>query len=144
MSDSKLLQRSVRNLAWIGDVQFELDIRMRLFQSGDWPPRLLERMRAAIVCAEQQAEFLQTIRPELIEAEASVVRRAQNAPTRKSARSGLPTQIYRAATGFEALVAYWHLSGDKGQARYQELLNTKIQAVIEEQLEWARATRKRI
>jgi ribonuclease-3 family protein len=102
---SELLgERSVRTLAWLGDAEFEREVRIRLARRGDYPTDRLHAMKALVVCAEAQAELLAVIEAELDEVEAGVVRRARNLNHKAGGRGVRSTRQYRAATGLEALV----------------------------------------
>ena len=70
--------RSIRTLAWLGDAEFEREVRLRLARRGDYPTDRLHALKARVVCAEAQAELLAAIEPELDEHEAGVVRRGRN------------------------------------------------------------------
>jgi 23S rRNA maturation mini-RNase III len=97
---SELLgERSVRTLAWLGDAEFEREVRMRLARRGDYPTDRLHAMKALVVCAEAQAELLAAIEAGLDEVEAGVVRRARNLNHKAGGRGVRSVRDYRAATG---------------------------------------------
>ena len=127
-----LRQRSVRTLAWIGDVEFERVVRLGLSRRGDYSTDRLDKLRARIVNAEAQAALLaELIDAELLsEAELSVVGRARNAAVRGAVRSDV--RSYRAATALEALIAWWLHGGDS--QRFAELVLPRIEARIDELL----------
>ena len=66
MTDEPLPERSVRTLAWLGDAEFEREVRVRLARRGDFPTDRLHAMKARVVCAEAQAELLATLEPVLV------------------------------------------------------------------------------
>ena len=78
--------RSIRTLAWLGDAEFEREVRLRLALRGDYPTDRLHAMKARIVCAEAQAELLAALEPELDDDEAGVVRRGRNVNLKASGR----------------------------------------------------------
>ncbi|GEM_PF-1274446 len=131
MSDLELLARSVRTLAWLGDAEFEREVRLRVARRGDWPVKRLDRIRAQVVRAEGQANLLASIEASLSDDEANTVRRARNSSLRGSARGMRNIRAYRAATALEALVALWHCTGSKGQARFRDLLGPPLEAAID-------------
>ncbi|WP_017325702.1 Mini-ribonuclease 3 [Synechococcus sp. PCC 7336] len=103
-------------LAYLGDAVYELHVRRSLLIP---PQRLQAYHRAVVACvqAEAQAKTLASIAPTLSDAEQAIVQRGRNncgsIPRRVS------PEIYRAASGFEALLGYLYLQdGD----RLQEIL----------------------
>jgi ribonuclease III family protein len=128
--DHALRGRSIRTLAWLGDVEFEREVRLRLSRRGDYPTDRLDKLRAQIVRAEAQAALL----AELIEGgllredELGVVGRARNtAVKRTGARRGI--REYRAATALEALIAWWIVGGEA--QRFEALIIPAIEARID-------------
>lgn len=128
--DHALRGRSIRTLAWLGDVEFEREVRLRLSRRGDYPTDRLDKLRARIVKAEAQAALL----AELVEGgvlrddELGVVGRARNtAVNRTGARRGI--REYRAATALEALIAWWIVGGEA--QRFEALIIPAIEARID-------------
>lgn len=131
--DLQLRGRSIRTLAWLGDVEFEREVRLRLSRRGDYPTDRLDKLRARLVRAEAQAELL----AELIEGallredELAVVARARNcAVKRTGARRGI--REYRAATALEALIAWWLVGGQSD--RFELLIIPAIEGRIDRML----------
>lgn len=125
--------RSIRTLAWLGDVEFEREVRHRLVRRGDYPSDRLDAMKTRVVRAEAQARLLEAILPGLRPEELELVRRGRNASPPAAARSGRRhMQEYRAATAFEALVGAWCLGGEPGRARLVEVLGEPLEAAIAE------------
>jgi ribonuclease-3 family protein len=126
--------RSVRTLAWLGDAEFEREVRMQLAQRGDYPTDRLHAMTARVVCAEAQAELLAAIEAGLDEAELGVVRRARNLNGKGGSRGVRSVRDYRSATALEALVAHWCFGAPGGRARFEALISpwlaTRIDAAI--------------
>lgn len=127
----KLGTRSIRTLAWLGDAEFEREIRLRIARRGDYPTDRLDTVKARIVRAESQAQLLQALESDLAEEELSVVRRGRNTRPTNSARR-TKTRAYRAATALEALVAFWKLDGARGQRRFDKLLGPLLEAAIDD------------
>lgn len=131
MSASKdLRSRPIKSLAWLGDAIYELELRRRLLAEGDFHPRDLDKMGAALARAECQAEILAAIRAALDEEEQRVTQRAKNASIRSGGRANRNTKDYRQATALEALVAHWKLSGPEGSARMDDLLAPELQSRV--------------
>lgn len=105
-------------LAYVGDALYEVFIRVKLAALS---PKMHELHRSAVkyVQAGGQAAILQEWEPILTDAEKDVVRRGRNA------KGGVPrhadTMEYRYSTGFEALLGYLYLSGQK--QRLKDLLD---------------------
>lgn len=123
-----LRQRSIRTLAWIGDAEFEREVRIALSRRGDYPTKQLDTMRAKLVKAESQAALLTELIDAgvLTEAELSVVGRARNAAVRGTVRD---VRAYRAATAFEALIGWWLHGGDA--TRFTSLVVPAIERRID-------------
>ena len=104
-------------LAYIGDAVFELYVRMQFV----WPPQRIQAFHQQVVShvkAEQQADYLLQLMPQLNEPEADIVRRGRNATSKAPRR--LSAKVYRQATAFETLVGYLYITN---QERLFELLN---------------------
>ena len=134
-------ERSVRTLAWLGDAEFEREVRLRLARRGDFPTDRLHAMKARVVCAEAQAELLAAIEPMLDDAEAGVVRRARNLSHKAGSRGVRSTRDYRSSTALEALVAHWCLC-TSGRGRFDELVVPRIEARIEAALATGKPPRR--
>jgi ribonuclease-3 family protein len=123
--------RSIRTLAWLGDAEFEREVRLRLARRGDYPTDRLHNLKARVVCAEAQAELLAAIEPELDELEAGVVRRGRNVNLKAAGRGARNVRAYRAATGLEALVAHWFLGDAASRARFDQLVAPRLEQAID-------------
>lgn len=94
-------------LAYLGDAVFELYVRSQYL----FPPRRIgdfHRCVVAQVRAEQQAQILAGLSPQLTEGEKEWVRRGRNAATSTSRRAD--PGIYQAASGLETLLGYLYLT----------------------------------
>ncbi len=131
MIEPDLRRRSIRTLAWLGDAEFEREVRLRLSRRGDWPTDKLDKLRARIVNAEAQAAMLKRMTDSLTEAELAVVQRGRNTDVRGSGRRR-NVKAYRAATGFEALIAWWSLGDPEQRARMDALLYPAIERRLDE------------
>lgn len=143
MIDEPLPERSVRTLAWLGDAEFEREVRVRLSRRGDFPTDRLHAMKTRVVCAEAQAELLAALEPLLDEAEAGVVRRARNLNIKPGGRAARSTRDYRSSTALEALVAHWCLGPAGGKQRFEALVIPWLEARIDAALVAARRAPRR-
>ena len=111
LSHLQAMQVAPAVLAYIGDAVYELHVRLQYLH----PPRRIQAYHQQVVAqvrAEAQAEQLLTLTEQLTEAERDIVRRGRNAATGRPKR--LSVDIYRHATGFEALLGYLYLTrGDR-------------------------------
>lgn len=126
--------RSVKTLAWLGDAEFERDVRTRIAMRADYTPDRLDAVKARIVRAEAQAHLLDSIEASLQDDELTIVRRSRNTHVRRTARHVRDTRSYRAASALEALVAYWLLAGPHGEARYEQLVVPHLEHAITQSL----------
>lgn len=134
MTAADLRARSLRALAWLGDAEFEREVRRRLVVRGDYPVDRLDAVKALVVRAERQAALLAVIEPSLEDAEQALVRRARNQSPRGGGRTTRDTRAYRAATALEALVGHWFHGAPAGQERFEALLAPLLEAAIDEAL----------
>lgn len=131
MSNDRLGSRSIRTLAWLGDAEYERELRWRIARRGDWPTRRLDRARAKLASAGEQARLLALIEDHLDDGERSTVSRARNASVRNTGRGVQNVRDYRSATALEALVAYWSIERDARWARFEQLLGDALEEAID-------------
>ena len=103
-------QYSPLTLAYIGDAVYEVIVRTILVERGNAPVNVLHKQASKLVKAEAQADAYHRIKEQLTEEEMSVFRRGRNAKSYTSAKNATIGD-YRVATGYEALVGYWYLTG---------------------------------
>ena len=99
-------------LAYIGDGVYEVVIRTVVVSKGNRPPKELHKAGVDLAKAQTQAKMMEAIKPALTEEEAAVYKRGRNANTATMAKHA-SMQEYRKATGFEALLGYLYLAGQK-------------------------------
>lgn len=99
-------------LAYIGDAVYELIVRTMIVNHGNCPVNRMHKRSSSLVKAAAQAELIHLILEELTEKEAAVYKRGRNAKSATAAKNAT-IQDYRTATGFEALVGYLYLNGEK-------------------------------
>ncbi|MEM9004622.1 MAG: ribonuclease III domain-containing protein [Cyanobacteria bacterium P01_F01_bin.86] len=107
LPDAQLQSLSPLALAYIGDAVYELFVRSHYLV----PPTRIRTYHGNVVHhvrAEQQAHYLQLLKPYLTEAEADITRRGRNAASSRKQRAN--TYDYQQATGLEALIGYLYLT----------------------------------
>ena len=112
-------------LAFAGDAVFELLIRTMLVRRGNARLNDLNRKKNAFAKASAQSRMMGVVEPLLTEREADIYRRGRNASPASSAKNATQSD-YRRATGFEALIGYLYLTGEKD--RLVELVNAAVES----------------
>lgn len=125
LSDDDIRAISSIGLAHLGDAVYELLVRTYLCAHGKATGKGLHRATVELVCAPQQARFMEKLLPLLTEEEAAVFRRGRNANVH-SVPHHAERADYQKATGFEALFGWLYLRGE--HARINELFD----AIMEE------------
>lgn len=120
---------NVLALAYIGDGAYELIIRDYLINKGICKVNDLQKEAIKYVSAKAQCAYLKKLEDNnvLTEEEISIVKRARN---NKQARHPKNTDIitYKLSTGFEALIGYHYLNGNKKRISklMEEMLGEKV------------------
>ncbi|MDT2833361.1 Mini-ribonuclease 3 [Vagococcus carniphilus] len=117
-------------LAYVGDAIYEVYIRDFLIRSGQTRPNQLHRMATHYVSAKAQHYLIEAMIEAdiLTDDEKAVYKRGRNAKSHTSAKN-TSVFIYRASTGFEALMGYLHLTDQK--ERLEELIGWSIKKIGE-------------
>lgn len=115
-------------LAYIGDAVYELWARTYLCGQGICKVNDLHCKTVALVRAETQAALAQKIASSLTEEENAILHRGRNAKGRMPKH--VSVQLYRQATGMEALIGYLYLQGQT--ERLQEVFACLL-ALMEEE-----------
>ena len=110
MSDREAGMLNALQLAYIGDVVWEIIIRDTLIHRGLNLHHMHEKC-VRYVNAHAQAGFLAIIQELMTEDEIEVVRRGRNAHAHHPAPKNQDPGDYSTATGFEALIGYLYLTG---------------------------------
>ena len=124
MTNEEALTYAPLTLAFLGDAVYELAIRTDLVQEADRSPNMLNRLSSALAKAGAQSIAMEAIEPILTEDELSVYRRGRDAKSLTMAKNATVID-YRRATGFEALIGYLYLTGQK--ERYLELIRIGVE-----------------
>ncbi|MBR5578011.1 MAG: ribonuclease III [Lachnospiraceae bacterium] len=99
-------------LAFVGDCVFDLLIRTVIVERANQAPNQLHQKKSKIVKASAQAALAETLLEELSEEEQAVYKRGRNAKSGTSAKNASIAD-YRKATGLEALIGFWFLTGQE-------------------------------
>lgn len=113
---NQISQYSPVILAYIGDAVFELIVREYMIGSGLRKIKDIHHETVDRVKAKNQARAIRTIYEELSQEEKDIARRGRNAKT--STPKHADVIEYRMSTGFEALLGYLYLIGDKERLLY--------------------------
>ncbi len=109
-------QYSAVILAYIGDAVFELIVREHMVASGLRKIKDIHHETVDRVQAKNQARAIRSIYEELSPEEKDIARRGRNA--KSSPPKHADVIEYRMSTGFEALIGYLYLKGDKERLLY--------------------------
>lgn len=117
-------------LAYVGDAIYEVYIRDYLVAQGLTRPNNLHQTATGYVSAKAQAFLMEAmLAEELLNSEEEIFyKRGRNAKSHTSAKNA-DVVTYRISTGFEALMGYLHLTGQK--ERLEELIDWCIKKVRE-------------
>ena len=117
LTKSSARQLSPITLAFVGDAVYTLFVREKIVFENDLKGAELNKRTSAVVKATAQAEFVKKIMPLLTEEEIDVFKRARNAKKGTRAKSATVSE-YNASTGFEALVGYLYLIGERDRLNF--------------------------
>jgi len=119
--EAKLLNPVV--LAFVGDAVYSLYVRGKLVFAGGGKAADFQRAASKIVSAHGQSELLERIIPFFTDEEAEVFRRGRNAKTTTKSKTASVAE-YNRSTGFEAVLGFLYVSGQK--ERINELLSLDV------------------
>ena len=97
-------------LAFIGDAVYETFIRTKILLKANTSAHKLHKAAVSYVRASAQSDAIKELAPLLTTEEEDIFKRGRNAHSASVPKNADVTE-YRAATGFEALLGYLHLSG---------------------------------
>ena len=127
LTEKELKTYSALALAYIGDCVFDLVVRTILVSRGNDKPQAYHRRAIHFVNAAAQKDMMSMLTASLKEEEKAVFRRGRNAKGASPARNQ-SLHDYRIATGFEALLGYLYLSGQR--ERLYQLLSLCLQLLL--------------
>ena len=118
---------NVITLAYLGDAIYEVYIREKMIKEAPLKVEQLQHKAINYVSAKAQAKILSNLIDSnaLTEEELDVVKRGRNYK-RSSHPKNTDIITYKLSTGFEALIGYLYLSGEKTRLReILELIEVK-------------------
>lgn len=107
---------SIATMAYIGDAVFELMVRTHVATARKRKLKDIHLDTVELVRAKSQAKLVKKIADELSEEEHNIVRRGRNIKTTPAKNAEMID--YRMSTGFEALLGYLYLRGEKKRLNY--------------------------
>lgn len=114
--DCNLKEISPLTLAFIGDGVFEIFVRERLVCTANRPVNELHRLTVQHVKAIAQKQAMDTLMPQLTQAEITLFKRGRNAKSNSTPKNASEAD-YHWATGFECLWGYLYLDGQLERLR---------------------------
>jgi ribonuclease III family protein len=107
-------------LAFVGDAVLSLRVREHLVERGLTKAKDLQEASVMYVSAKAQAKFVGILleNHQLSDEELLIYRRGRNHRSDSIAKNA-DVITYRQATGFEALIGYWHLT--QNEARLKQI-----------------------
>lgn len=103
-------------LAFVGDAVYTLLVRTELATTSASKAGELNKKAAEIVSAHGQSGALERVLPLLTEEEEAVYRRGRNAKKATKSKNATVGEYVR-STGFEALLGYLYLTGQRERMR---------------------------
>lgn len=103
-------------LAFVGDAVYTLLVRTELATTSASKAGELNKKAAQIVSAHGQSGALERVLPLLTEEEEAVYRRGRNAKKTTKSKNATVGEYVR-STGFEALLGYLYLTGQRERMR---------------------------
>lgn len=104
-------------LAYIGDAIYDLLVRSFVVCKGNTSNNKLHKKTTKYVSAKAQSEIIKALKEELTEEELTFYKRGKNAKPSSTAKNASLSE-YLKATGFEALLGYLYLTGQKDRITY--------------------------
>lgn len=123
MTDVRLINGIA--LAFAGDAIYSVYIRQHLILQGLTKPNRLHQVATRYVSAKSQAQIVAAMLEQkvLTEEEEGIYKRGRNAQSHTKAKN-TDLLTYKMSTGFEAILGYLHLTGEK--TRLEELVAWSI------------------
>lgn len=112
MTIQRAKQLSPVTLAFVGDAVYTLYVRSALVLSADRRPSELQKLSSLTVSAHGQSELLSKIEERFTNEEREIFLRGRNAKKATKSKNADVAE-YNRSTGFEALLGFLYLTGNK-------------------------------
>ncbi len=112
MTIQQAKQLSPVTLAFVGDAVYTLYVRSALVLSADRRPSELQKLSSLTVSAHGQSELLSKIEKRFTNEEREIFLRGRNAKKATKSKNADVAE-YNRSTGFEALLGFLYLTGNK-------------------------------
>ena len=119
---------NIKTLAYMGDSVYELHIRHYLVKNSREVASKLHRKTIKYVSAKAQEYIMNKIYDILTEEEKEVYKRGRNASA-NTVPKNTDVVVYKKATGFEAVIGYLYLTGQK--RRLEDIIRESIKIINE-------------
>ncbi|GAU79710.1 Mini-ribonuclease 3 [Fusibacter sp. 3D3] len=113
-------------LAYLGDAVYEAYIRTYLISKYTMTPNEMSKLAVKYVKASAQAKIAMHLQGELSEPEWTLIKRGRNQKSGSVPKNAVLSD-YKYATGFEALIGYLYLVGEK--KRIYEIIGRAIEII---------------
>ncbi|MBF4695868.1 Mini-ribonuclease 3 [Fusibacter ferrireducens] len=113
-------------LAYLGDAVYEAYIRTYIISKYTMTPNEMSKLAVKYVKASAQAKIVLFLQDELSEAEWTIVKRGRNQKSGSVPKNAILSD-YKYATGFEALIGYLYLTGEK--TRIYQIIGRAIEII---------------
>lgn len=117
-------------LAYVGDSVFDLAVRTMFIKKGNRQVNKINNDVTAYVSASAQAKIADALKGSFTKEEAAIYQRGRNAKPKTKAKNASQNE-YHKATGFEAVLGYNYLKGER--ERLLELIKAGIKVIDEKQ-----------
>lgn len=123
ITSQEAIQMNPLNLAYMGDAVYEIYIRKYLLLNYNGKVNEVNKKCVKFVKATAQSRVVNSIMEELTLDEVRIVKKGRNASP-KTVPKNTDLIDYKMATGFEALLGYLYLTGDR--ERLEEVIKKAI------------------
>lgn len=123
LSEMDIRMMNPLKLAYLGDAIYEAYVRLYIVSQYTLSPNEMAKKAISYVKASAQSNLIKGIKPLLSDDEWTLVKRGRNQKSATVPKNALLSD-YKYATGFEALIGYLYLKGDKD--RVYEIIHKGI------------------
>lgn len=129
LDDINITDYSPLTLAYIGDGIYEIVIRTVIVDEANRQVNKIHKAASNLVKAGTQAKMIHYIMDDLTDEELTIYKRGRNAKAVTRAKNASMSE-YRTATGFEALMGWFYLTGQS--ERMMKLIKKSVTVFMAE------------